>query len=355
MEKKLLITGGAGFIGSAVIRHIINNTEHSVVNVDKLTYAGNLESLESIENNDKYVFEQVDICDSAEIRRVFNKHQPDIVMHLAAESHVDRSIDGPGEFIQTNIVGTYALLEESRIYWSTLAENKKNTFRFHHVSTDEVYGDLEGTDDLFTEETPYAPSSPYSAAKASSDHLVRAWQRTFKLPTLITNCSNNYGPFQFPEKLIPLIILNALEGKDLPIYGNGKQIRDWLYVDDHARALLHVALTGEIGETYNIGGHNEMQNIEVVRTVCSILDELVPSKLDSIKRYEELIVYVGDRAGHDIRYAIDATKIENELDWKPDETFETGIRKTVQWYLDNNIWCEHVQDGSYQRERLGSV
>ena len=355
MEKKLLITGGAGFIGSAVIRHIINNTEHSVVNVDKLTYAGNLESLESIENNDKYVFEQVDICDSAEIRRVFNKHQPDIVMHLAAESHVDRSIDGPGEFIQTNIVGTYALLEESRIYWSTLAENKKNTFRFHHVSTDEVYGDLEGTDDLFTEETPYAPSSPYSAAKASSDHLVRAWQRTFKLPTLITNCSNNYGPFQFPEKLIPLIILNALEGKDLPIYGNGKQIRDWLYVDDHARALLHVALTGEIGETYNIGGHNEMQNIEVVRTVCSILDELVPSKLDSIKRYEELIVYVGDRAGHDIRYAIDATKIENELDWKPDETFETGIRKTVQWYLDNNIWCEHVQDGSYQRERLGSL
>ncbi len=355
MEKKLLITGGAGFIGSAVIRHIINNTEHSVVNVDKLTYAGNLESLESIENNDKYVFEQVDICDSAEIRRVFNKHQPDIVMHLAAESHVDRSIDGPGEFIQTNIVGTYALLEESRIYWSTLAENKKNTFRFHHVSTDEVYGDLEGTDDLFTEETPYAPSSPYSAAKASSDHLVRAWQRTFKLPTLITNCSNNYGPFQFPEKLIPLIILNALEGKDLPIYGNGKQIRDWLYVDDHARALLHVALTGEIGETYNIGGHNEMQNIEVVRTVCSILDELVPSKLDSIKRYEELIVYVGDRAGHDIRYAIDATKIENELDWKPDETFETGIRKTVQWYLDNNIWCERVQDGSYQRERLGSV
>jgi dTDP-glucose 4,6-dehydratase len=268
---------------------------------------------------------------------------------------VDRSIDGPGEFIQTNIVGTYVLLEEARDYWSNLEGNKKDIFRFHHVSTDEVYGDLEGTDDLFTEDTAYAPSSPYSAAKASSDHLVRAWQRTFKFPTLITNCSNNYGPYQFPEKLIPLIILNALEAKNLPIYGDGKQIRDWLYVDDHARALLHVALTGKIGETYNIGGHNEMQNIEVVRTVCSILDELVPSKLDSIKRYEELIIYVGDRAGHDIRYAIDATKIENELGWTPDETFETGIRKTVQWYLDNNIWCERVQDGSYQRERLGSV
>ena len=355
MAKKLLITGGAGFIGSAVIRHIINNTEHSVINVDKLTYAGNLESLESIENNDRYSFEQVDICDATEIKRLFNTHQPDIVMHLAAESHVDRSIDGPGEFIQTNIVGTYVLLEEARDYWSNLEGNKKDIFRFHHVSTDEVYGDLEGTDDLFTEDTAYAPSSPYSAAKASSDHLVRAWQRTFKFPTLITNCSNNYGPYQFPEKLIPLIILNALEAKNLPIYGDGKQIRDWLYVDDHARALLHVALTGKIGETYNIGGHNEMQNIEVVRTVCSILDELVPSKLESIKRYEELIIYVGDRAGHDIRYAIDATKIENELGWTPDETFETGIRKTVQWYLDNNIWCERVQDGSYQRERLGSV
>ena len=355
MGKKLLITGGAGFIGSAVIRHIINNTEHSVVNVDKLTYAGNLESLESIENNDRYSFEQVDICDATEIKRLFNTHQPDIVMHLAAESHVDRSIDGPGEFIQTNIVGTYVLLEEARDYWSNLEGNKKDIFRFHHVSTDEVYGDLEGTDDLFTEDTAYAPSSPYSAAKASSDHLVRAWQRTFKFPTLITNCSNNYGPYQFPEKLIPLIILNALEAKNLPIYGDGKQIRDWLYVDDHARALLHVALTGEIGETYNIGGHNEMQNIEVVRTVCSILDELVPSKIDGIKQYKELIIYVGDRAGHDIRYAIDATKIENELGWTPDETFETGIRKTVQWYLDNNIWCERVQDGSYQRERLGSV
>ena len=353
MNKKLLITGGAGFIGSAVIRHIINNTNHSVVNVDKLTYAGNLESLVSVENDTKYIFEQVDICDAKEIKRVFKEHQPDIVMHLAAESHVDRSIDGPGEFIQTNIVGTYVLLEEARGYWSNLNNNKKDNFRFHHVSTDEVYGDLEGADDLFTEKTSYAPSSPYSAAKASSDHLVRAWQRTFKFPTLITNCSNNYGPYQFPEKLIPLIILNALEGKDLPIYGNGKQIRDWLYVDDHARALLHVALTGEIGETYNIGGHNELQNIEVVKTVCSILDELVPSELDGVDRYEKLITYVGDRAGHDVRYAIDATKIDKELGWIPVETFTTGIRKTVQWYLDNNIWCDRVKDGSYQGERLG--
>ena len=351
----ILITGGAGFIGSAIIRHIINNTDHSVVNVDKLTYAGNLESLTSIENDARYAFEQVDICNANEIRRVFNEHKPDVVMHLAAESHVDRSIDGPGEFIQTNIVGTYVLLEEARDYWGGLESGKKEGFRFHHVSTDEVYGDLEGTDDLFTEETSYAPSSPYSAAKASSDHLVRAWQRTFKFPTLITNCSNNYGPYQFPEKLIPLIILNALEGKGLPIYGDGKQIRDWLYVDDHARALLHVALTGEIGETYNIGGHNELQNIEVVKTVCSILDELVPSKLDGVDQYEQLITYVGDRAGHDVRYAIDATKIDKELGWAPDETFATGIRKTVQWYLDNNIWCDRVKDGSYQGERLGVI
>ena len=355
MNKKLLITGGAGFIGSAVIRHIIDNTEHSVVNVDKLTYAGNLESLVLVENDSRYAFEQVDICDANEIKRVFNEHQPDIVMHLAAESHVDRSIDGPGEFIQTNIVGTYVLLEEARDYWSSLEGNNKDNFKFHHVSTDEVYGDLEGTDNLFTEETSYAPSSPYSAAKASSDHLVRAWQRTFKFPTLITNCSNNYGPYQFPEKLIPLIILNALEGKDLPIYGNGKQIRDWLYVDDHARALLHVALTGEISETYNIGGHNELQNIEVVKTVCSILDKLVPSKLDGIDQYEQLITYVGDRVGHDVRYAIDATKIDKELNWTPDETFATGIRKTVQWYLDSMTWCEHVKDGSYQGERLGVI
>jgi dTDP-glucose 4,6-dehydratase len=355
MIKKLLITGGAGFIGSSVIRHIINNTEHSVINIDKLTYAGNLESLTSVENDTRYAFEQVDICDANEIKRIFNQYQPDIVMHLAAESHVDRSIDEPGEFIQTNIVGTYVLLEGARDYWSNLDSGKKDNFRFHHVSTDEVYGDLEGKDDLFTEETPYAPSSPYSAAKASSDHLVRAWQRTFKFPTLITNCSNNYGPFQFPEKLIPLIILNALEGKDLPIYGDGKQIRDWLYVDDHARALLHVALNGKISETYNIGGHNELQNIDVVKTICNIMDELVPCDIDGIGKYEQLITYVDDRSGHDVRYAIDATKIANKLKWTPNETFATGIKKTIKWYLENTVWCDRVKDGSYQGERLGVI
>ena len=350
-----MITGGAGFIGSAVIRHIINNTDYEIINVDKLTYAGNVESIKSIEDDTRYAFEKVDICNSSEIRFLFNRYQPDILMHLAAESHVDRSIDSPGEFIQTNIIGTYVLLEEARRYWSKLEGDKKDNFRFHHVSTDEVYGDLKGTDELFTEDTPYAPSSPYSAAKASSDHLVRAWQRTFKLPTLITNCSNNYGPYQFPEKLIPLIILNVLEGKDVPIYGDGKQIRDWLYVDDHARALLDVALTGKVGETYNIGGCNELQNIEVVKTVCSILDELAPSKIDGIGKYEQLITYVGDRAGHDVRYAIDATKISEELNWTPDETFSTGIKKTVEWYLENTAWCDRVRDGSYQGERLGVV
>ena len=355
MGKKILITGGAGFIGSALIRHIIDNTDHGVVNVDKLTYAGNLESLVTVEDSPRYFFEQVDICNAIEIRRILDQYQPDIVMHLAAESHVDRSIDGPGDFIQTNIVGTYVLLEEARFYWSKLDEVKKENCKFHHVSTDEVYGDLEGTDDLFKETTSYAPSSPYSASKASSDHLVRSWQRTFGLPTLITNCSNNYGPYQFPEKLIPLIILNALSGKELPIYGDGKQIRDWLFVDDHARALLHVALNGVTGETYNIGGHNEKQNIEVVKTVCSILDELIPSKIAGIDSYEQLITYVADRAGHDVRYAIDATKIANELGWTPEETFETGIQKTVQWYLENQIWCDRVKDGSYQGERLGVI
>ena len=355
MAKKILITGGAGFIGSAVIRHIINNTNHSVINIDKLTYAGNLESLAYIENDARYVFEQLDICDAHGIKRVLNQSQPDIVMHLAAESHVDRSIDSPREFIQTNIVGTYVLLEEARSYWSNLEGAKKHNFRFHHVSTDEVYGDLENKDDLFTEETPYAPSSPYSAAKAGSDHLVRAWQRTYGLPALITNCSNNYGPYQFPEKLIPLVTLNALEGKALPVYGDGKQIRDWLYVDDHARALLHVALSGKVGATYNIGGHNELQNIDVVKTICNILDQLVPSKINGIHKYEELITYVRDRAGHDVRYAIDASKIENELNWKPEETFATGIKKTVEWYLDNNLWCDRVKDGSYQGERLGVI
>jgi len=322
-----LITGGAGFIGSSVIRHIINNTNYSVVNVDKLTYAGNLESLASVESNDRYSFEQVDICDASKIERIFSKYCPDVVMHLAAESHVDRSIDNPGEFIQTNIVGTYVLLEEAKKYWSKLQGEKKQNFRFHHVSTDEVYGDLKEEDGLFTEDTPYAPSSPYSAAKASSDHLVRAWQRTYRFPTLITNCSNNYGPYQFPEKLIPLIVLNAIEGKRLPIYGNGKQIRDWLYVDDHAKALLHVALHGEIGETYNIGGHNEIRNIDVVELVCSILDELVPSCIKGIDQYKQLITYVDDRAGHDTRYAIDATKMALKLNWMPKETFQTGKDK----------------------------
>ena len=355
---KILVTGGAGFIGSAVVRHIISNTQDSVINVDKLTYAGNLESLIGVCTDERYAFEQVDICNAAELTRVFNHHKPDAVMHLAAESHVDRSIDGPAEFIQTNIVGTYTLLEVARAYWSSLPEAKKPKFRFHHISTDEVYGDLEGPEDLFTEKTPYAPSSPYSASKASSDHLVRAWLRTYGFPTIVTNCSNNYGPYHFPEKLIPLVILNALEGKALPIYGKGDQVRDWLYVEDHARALYKVVTEGEIGETYNIGGHNEKQNIEVVHTICDLLEELVPHNAHSMagsnnKGFKRLITYVADRPGHDVRYAIDASKIDKELGWKPEETFETGMKKTVQWYLANSEWAERVQDGSYQRERLG--
>ena len=351
---KILVTGGAGFIGSAVIRHIIENTDDSVVNVDKLTYAGNLESLAEVSDSDRYVFEQVDICNRAELDRVFKTHRPDAVMHLAAESHVDRSIDGPAAFMETNIIGTYTLLEAARQYWSALAEAAQQAFRFHHISTDEVYGDLEGPEDLFTETTPYAPSSPYSASKASSDHLVRAWLRTYGFPTLITNCSNNYGPYHFPEKLIPLMILNALEGKPLPVYGQGTQVRDWLYVEDHARALYKVATEGKVGETYNIGGHNEKQNIEVVHTLCDLLEELVPNKPAGINEYRDLITHVQDRPGHDLRYAIDASKIERELGWTPEETFETGIRKTVQWYLDNSEWCQRVQDGSYRRERLGT-
>lgn len=349
---KLLVTGGAGFIGSAVIRHLIENTDHSVVNVDKLTYAGNLESLASVSDNSRYNFEKVDICDVKEVKRVFDEYHPDIVMHLAAESHVDRSIDGPGDFIQTNIVGTYTLLDSAREYWSGLPAEKKSSFLFHHISTDEVYGDLDD-EGLFTEKTPYAPSSPYSASKASSDHLVRAWHRTYDFPVVVTNCSNNYGPYHFPEKLIPLIILNALDGKALPVYGDGKQVRDWLYVEDHARALVKVATEGVIGETYNIGGHNEKQNIEVVKTICNLLEDLAPLKPAGIERYEDLIIYVTDRPGHDLRYAIDASKIQRELGWVPEETFESGIQKTIQWYLDNLQWCRHVQDGSYQRERLG--
>lgn len=350
---KILITGGAGFIGSALIRYIIQEKNDEVINVDKLTYAGNLESLLPVSESERYTFEQVDICDAAKVSELFSKYQPDAVMHLAAESHVDRSIDGPAEFIQTNIVGTYTLLEEARKYWLQLDEDRKSAFRFHHISTDEVYGDLEGPEDFFREDTPYAPSSPYSASKASSDHLVRAWNRTFGLPVVLTNCSNNYGPYHFPEKLVPLMILNALEGKPLPVYGDGCQIRDWLFVDDHAKALYTVVTTGVIGETYNVGGYNEKKNIEVVKTLCSLLEELHPEKPEGVEKFIDLITYVKDRPGHDVRYAIDATKITRELGWKPEETFETGMRKTVEWYLSNSEWCKRVQDGSYARQRLG--
>ena len=350
-NKNILVTGGAGFIGSAVIRYLINETNSNILNIDKLTYAGNLESLETVSNNPRYQFLHADICDKSAMTKAFDDFEPDIVMHLAAESHVDRSIDGPMDFIQTNIIGTYNLLEVARNYWQNLTEDKKMSFRFHHISTDEVYGDLEGTEDLFTEATSYNPSSPYSASKASSDHLVRAWHRTYGLPVVITNCSNNYGPYHFPEKLIPLVILNALDGKPLPVYGDGKQIRDWLYVEDHARALYLVATTAKVGETYNIGGHNEKQNIDVVKTICTILDNIKP-RTDG-QSYAQQITFVKDRPGHDLRYAIDASKIQQELNWQPQETFESGIQKTVEWYLNNLEWCRHVQDGSYQRERLG--
>lgn len=352
--RKILVTGGAGFIGSAVVRHIIQNTQDSVVNVDKLTYAGNLESLTEVAGNPRYAFEQVDICDRAELDRIFAQHRPDAVMHLAAESHVDRSIDSAGKFIQTNIVGTFNLLEAARAYRRQMPSEKREAFRFHHISTDEVYGDLHGTDDLFTETTPYAPSSPYSASKASSDHLVRAWLRTYGLPTIVTNCSNNYGPYHFPEKLIPLMILNALDGKPLPVYGDGMQIRDWLFVEDHARALYQVVTEGVVGETYNIGGHNEKANIEVVKTICALLEELVPEKPAGVARYEDLITFVPDRPGHDVRYAVDAAKIRRDLGWLPLETFESGLRKTVQWYLDNKTWWQNVLNGSYRLERLGT-
>ena len=351
---KILVTGGAGFIGSAVVRELIRHTSHHVVTVDCLTYAGNRSSLAEALNSDRHAFEAVDIRDRAALDRVFAQYQPDAVMHLAAESHVDRSIDGPGEFITTNINGTFTLLEAARGYWSALPEDRRAAFRFHHVSTDEVYGDLHGTDDLFTETTPYAPSSPYSASKAASDHLVRAWQRTYGLPALITNCSNNYGPYHFPEKLIPHMILNALAGKPLPVYGDGSQIRDWLYVEDHARALITVITTGQVGETYNIGGHNEQKNLQVVRTICALLEELAADRKPAgTARYEDLITFVKDRPGHDARYAIDAGKIERELGWTPRETFDSGLRKTVQWYLDNEAWWQAVLDGSYRLQRLG--
>jgi dTDP-glucose 4,6-dehydratase len=351
---KILVTGGAGFIGSAILRYLVKETDCEVINLDKLTYAGNLDSLLPVAQSDRYHFEQADICDREALDTIFARYQPDAVMHLAAESHVDRSIDGPGDFIQTNLVGTYTMLEASRSYWSSLDGTNKAGFRFLHVSTDEVYGDLAGCDDLFREDTSYDPSSPYAATKAGSDHLVRAWGRTFKFPVLITNCSNNYGPYQFPEKLIPHMILNALQGKPLPIYGDGSQIRDWLYVDDHARALYRVLTTGKLGETYNIGGLNEKKNIDVVKTICAIMDDLVTDKPEGINRFEELITFVTDRPGHDERYAIDASNINADLDWRPDEDFESGIHKTVSWYLDDREWWQRVVDGSYRLERIGT-
>ena len=351
MAKTYIVTGGAGFIGSAVVRMIIESSDDTVVNVDKLTYAGNLDSLQSVTDNPRYHFVHADICDNKAMADVFSEYQPDAIMHLAAESHVDRSIDGPGDFIQTNIVGSYTLLEAARDYWSSLHADKKEAFRFHHVSTDEVYGSL-GEEGMFLETTPYDPSSPYSASKASSDHLVRAWHRTFGLPVVLTNCSNNYGPYQYPEKLIPLILQKARAGEALPIYGTGENIRDWLYVDDHARALLLVMKQGRSGETYNIGGHNEVTNIDVVRTLCGILDDREPAK--DGRPYAELITYVKDRPGHDMRYAIDASKIQRDLGWLPEETFETGLAKTVDWYLANQQWIERVLDGSYMGERLGA-
>tara|TARA_A100001015_G_C15015378_1_gene725235 strand:- start:1229 stop:2275 length:1047 start_codon:yes stop_codon:yes gene_type:complete len=345
---KIIITGGAGFIGSNLISYIMNNTDYHVMNIDSLTYAGNLESLNHLNSNKKYNFIEADINDEISLRRIFNSFKPNIVMHLAAESHVDRSISNPKIFLETNVIGTFKLLEESRNYFHNLDEEGKKSFLFHHISTDEVYGDLHGKDSFFTEKTSYSPSSPYSASKASSDHLVRAWGRTYGLPIIVTNCSNNYGYYQFPEKLIPHMILNAINDKPLPVYGNGLQIRDWLFAEDHARALIDVISKGSIGETYNIGGHNEKTNIEVVKAICDLLDELAPKE----NSYHELITYVDDRPGHDLRYAIDAKKIKEELGWVPHESFESGLRKTIQWYLNNLTWCNNVLSGEYKLDRV---
>ena len=350
---RILVTGGAGFIGSAVIRFLIENTRHTVLNIDALTYAGNLSSI-SCSECERYLFRRVDIRDKPALEKIFHEFSPDTVMHLAAETHVDRSIDGPAEFVQTNIVGTCNLLEVARAYWMELTGLRRRQFLFHHISTDEVFGDL-GADGHFTESSPYEPSSPYSASKASSDHLVRAWYRTYGLPVIVTNCSNNYGPYQFPEKLIPLTIINALRGEPLRVYGDGSQVRDWLYVEDHANALYRVVTMGQVGETYNIGGASERSNIDVVQTICAMLEELAPIKPAGIKHYRDLICFVTDRPGHDQRYAIDASKIQRELGWKPLETFESGLRKTVQWYLEHGDWWHAPDSNSYQRERLGTL
>lgn len=344
-RQTILITGGAGFIGSALVRQLVGETDWHVVNVDKLTYAGNPESLAGIEANPNYSLEQLDICDASALERVFRTHQPSAVMHLAAESHVDRSIHDADAFIQTNVVGTHQLLATTRGFWNELEGSAKADFRFHHISTDEVYGDLNIHDPAFTENHPYSPSSPYSASKAASDHLVRAWHRTHGLPTLLTNCSNNYGPYQFPEKLIPLMALNAAEGKPLPVYGGGDNIRDWLYVEDHAAALRHVFTHGEIGRTYNIGGRAERTNLDVVRSICAILDELRPSEHGS---HADLVQFVSDRPGHDRRYAIDDTRLATELNWHPQQSFESGLKRTIQWYLDNTDWVSRVRSGAYR-------
>lgn len=350
---RILVTGGSGFIGSAVVRYIISKTDFIVINVDKLTYASNGESLSKFEDSERYIFEKADICDSQELKRIFRSYSPDMVMHLAAESHVDRSIDGPSAFINTNIFGTFNLLEVSKNYFLSLDQNKKKSFRFHHISTDEVYGDLNSSNDYFTEDTPYCPSSPYSASKAAADHLVRSWGRTYSLPYVLTNCSNNYGPYHFPEKLIPHTILNAITGKPIPVYGDGSQIRDWLYVDDHADALFQVITRGKNGETYNIGGHNELSNLEVVQLICELLEELNPSKPVGLDRYQDLITFVDDRPGHDKRYAIDASKIRRDLGWVPQRSFEVGIRNTVDWYLQNRGWWMNILSGGYSLDRLG--